>query len=973
MFKISQILSKSFAQKIQRSFSDNFLSGNNALYAEQMYASWLADNKSVHASWNAYFTNISKDIQSTQAFITQEELAKSGFKFKGSQPSHHNLELFNKVFSMINEFRRNGHFLSDLDPLGLKIGQPKSVSKEERLFALRAGLTDEEYDIPIDLSRIDEAGFHSSKTKWTPREVHDYLVKVYCGKISFEYGHISDTKVSNWIKDRVEKVPIFQKTKDEKLKLLDRILESQSFNAFCERKYSTYKRFGCEGLDSSISGIWRLTEVACQKLVKEIVVGMAHRGRLNILTCVLKKPYTQMFAEFEEIKYNDETQHTFKYAGDVKYHIGCSTKIKCGDEETILNLLPNPSHLETVYPLVLGSVKARQSKLDDENGAQVLPIIIHGDSAVAGQGVIYETQQMEKLNSFNVGGTIHVVFNNQIGFTTNPIQTRSGTYPTDIAKINENFVIHVNADEPEEVDFAMELALDYRMEFASDVYINLVGYRRPGHNEQDNAIFTQPEMYPKIQQHPPMYKLYGQKLQSENVISEEGFEERYAHFMKHIEKEHTRTLAGDIEKTNWDPYGWNDVEKKVKAKTGITEEKFLEIGLKINEIPEEFNAHKVLSKIYADRLETIKSGKNIDWATGEALAYATLLDENHSVRLSGEDSERGTFSHRHAVIHDMKTFKKYLPISSVIKNKKGVKLQIENSHLSEYGVLGFEYGHSLAQPYDLTIWEAQFGDFINGAQIVVDQYIMTGEKKWLKKTNLVLLLPHGYDGQGPEHSNARLERFLSNIADDIDLIQKDKTARNESSMKTNAIILNITNPANFFHALRRQVNTHLRKPVIVFSPKRILKHKLVRSTMSEFLGNSEFIRIYDDDLVDKQKAKLILFCSGQIYFDLLEYKEQHNIENVAILRLEQIAPFPYNTFSRIIAKYNKNAQVRWVSEEHRNFGAYSFVQPRANVILKEHEFDTISYVGRAISATTATGSNKQHKLELAQLLKEAFE
>ena len=940
-----------------------------------MYANWLKEKSSVHASWDAYFTNIARNIPSSQAFITPEELAKNKVSF-GVSPNSVSVEqmtMFYKVSRMIHLFRAKGHYTAEIDPLGLTQGQVKHRLGNDFFSAFENGISEKEYDTPVDLSALGESGFHTTKTKWTPREVYETLKEIYCGKIGFQYMHISDPNIVEWVQRRVEKLPIFKKTPEEKLKLLERILESQAFNAFCERKYSTYKRFGCEGMDSGISGIGKLAEIAAKHKVAETVIGMAHRGRLNVLCCVLKKPYNQIFAEFEDIKYNTEHEQIYKYSGDVKYHIGCSNKITYEDKhEMVINLLPNPSHLEAVYPVALGTVKARQSTLDDPSGKLVLPVVIHGDAALAGQGVIYETQQMEKLPSFNVGGTIHIVFNNQIGFTTDPISARSGHYPTNIAKINNNFVIHVNADEPEEVDFAMELAIDYRMEFLGDVYINLVGYRRFGHNEQDNAQFTQPEMFGKIQEHPSMYLLYAKRLQQENVISKETYESRLEYFMQMIEGQHKRTLSGDIDKGEWDPYGWNELSSFELKSTGITKEKLSEYGEKINTLPVELNAHRTLKKIYADRLATIHSGKDIDWATGEALAYASLLDEDCSVRLSGEDVERGTFSHRHSVVSDMVTYKKYVPIAQMLVGKPNVKLQIFNSLLSEYGVLGFEYGHSIAQPHDLTIWESQFGDFVNGAQIIVDQFIMTGEKKWLKKSNLVMLLPHGYDGQGPEHSNARLERFLANVVDDMQELEHNKSARSKHSEKANVILVNITNPANFFHAIRRQVNTRLRKPLVVFSPKRLLKHKLVRSDESEFLVGSEFQRIYDEKEIPVEKVKHILICSGQIYFDLLEYRVTNKIEDVAIIRMEQLAPFPYNTFEKVIGRYGRKCTVRWVSEEHRNFGAYSFMRPRIDIILKELGFTGISYAGRGISATAATGSGKQHKAELAKLLKDAF-
>jgi 2-oxoglutarate dehydrogenase E1 component len=976
MLRVPKLISQRLVPLLGRSFSDNFMSGNNAIYAEQMYSNWLQDRKSVHPSWDSYFSNISRDLPSSQAFISPEEFAKAGGKPSASVQADQSIEgmsLYSRISKMILNFRTKGHYIADIDPLNLKTGQPKNRLGHDFFSSFEAGISEAEYDVPVDLSHLGKVGFHTSKKSWTGREVYETLKKIYCGKIAFQFDQIADPKITTWILERVEKYPQVNKSKEEKLELLDRVLESQAFNAFCERKYSTSKRFGCEGLDSGISGLWRLTRRAAELGVQESVIGMAHRGRLNVLTCVLRKPYNQIFAEFEDVRYNDKSESTYRYSGDVKYHIGCSNKIKyASGNEMIINLLPNPSHLEAVNAVALGMARARQTKLKDGHGKKVLPIIIHGDAALAGQGIIYELQQMERLDAFQTGGSIHVVFNNQVGFTTDPVQARTGHYPTNIAKINNNFVIHVNADEPEEVDFAMELAMDYRQTFTGDVFINLVGYRRPGHNEQDNAQFTQPEMYGKIQNHPPMYLLYGKRLQAEGVLTKEEFEARFDYFLKQVDSEHQLTLGNKIDKTDWDPFGWNEVEKFQLRDTGITQEKMKELGEIINFIPPEFNANRTIKKIYNDRLNSIRNGVDIDWGTAEALAYASLLDQNCSVRLSGEDVERGTFSHRQSVIADMTTFKKFMPLRQLVDNKPDVNISILNSHLSEYGVLGFEYGHSIASPHDLTIWEAQFGDFMNGAQIIIDQFIMTGEKKWLKQSNLVVLLPHGYDGQGPEHSNARMERFLANIIDDMDELSHNREARRRHSEKANAIIMNITNPANFFHAIRRQINTHLRKPLIIFSPKRLLKHKLARSSASEFLVGSEFSRIYNEQDIRHDQARKILICSGQIYYDLLEFRIEHKIKDVAILRMEQLAPFPYNTFEKAMKDFKREAVVRWVSEEHRNFGAYEFIAPRINIILREQGFQPIQYAGRPISATAATGSGKQHKAEIAKIFHDAF-
>jgi 2-oxoglutarate dehydrogenase E1 component len=976
MLKRVSVLQSLIRHNLPRSFSDSFLSGTNAYYAEMMYSKWIEDPKSIHASWDSYFRGLQAGIPSNQSFVLPADLVNSQISFGIHASNTHSSqnELIHKISKLIDHYRAKGHFLADTDPLKLTFGVPTNPEDLTCLTLEENGITEKDFNTKLDLSSIGVFRSSSSKNEWTPLEVINRLKEVYCGKITYQYNHISSEKTRQWIQERVEKNPTFSFDKTKKLDLFERILESQAFSLYCEKKYSTYKRFGCDGIDSGISALNHLVQEAEKYGVKESIFGMAHRGRLNVLCSVLKKPYDQIFAEFEDINYLNERDLIYRFSGDVKYHIGCSNKLQFKNgSEMILNLLPNPSHLEAVYPVVLGSALARQTKLSDPEGQMVLPIVIHGDAALAGQGIIYETQQMEKLKNYSVGGTIHLVFNNQIGFTTDQNQGRSGVYPTNIAIINQTFVIHVNAHEPESVDYAMELALEYRMAFKSDVYVNLVGFRKYGHNEQDTPTFTQPSMYSLISKMEPMYISYANRLVAEGVIKPEFLNERLQHYMSILEAQHLIARTENFKAEEWDAYGWKAIFNLEKNQTGVDRQILKDIGTAITVLPENLHAHKSIKKIYEDRHKSIVDGKNIDWATAESLAFATLINEGHSIRVSGEDVERGTFSHRHAVISDQKTNAKFTPLKQIVKQDSLGQFTITNSLLSEYAVLGFEYGHSITLPNDLTIWEAQFGDFANGAQIMIDQFITSGEKKWGKMTGLCMFLPHGSDGQGPEHSNCRLERLLSSMADDYSDFNPDALKDVNLIKNSNMIVCNITNPANFFHVLRRQLKSNFRKPLILLSPKRLLRHKLVRSSEEEFLTPSEFTKVYDESfLQNKSQISKVLICSGQIYFDLLEKREHEKIENVAIVRLEQLGPFPYAAFNKVISTYNKDVQVSFVSEEPKNFGAWDYVKPRIDTVLGHNKIAAVHFVGRPISCAPASGSSSKHKAELQKLLNDAF-
>lgn len=966
-----------FTASLKKSFSDNLLNGSNVNYAESMYEKWIEDPNSVHSSWKTYFSAITAGTPSSQAFIHPDELIAKNIsvnKLQINQTSKENNDLLHKISLLINEYRQCGHFAAKINPLNIESGLPLNPVETIKLSLEDIGISKEDFNKKINISILKAKELFGEIEEWTPLEIFNKLNSVYCGHIAFQYSHIPSAQTKEWIQKRIEHFPLINKSKNEKIELLDRILESQSFSIFCEKKYSTYKRFGCDGLDSGISGLSHLMNYSKKYGIKECFLGMAHRGRLNTLCSVLKKPYEQMFAEFEDIRYTEHKDLIFGFSGDVKYHLGCSGKlVHDNGKELIMNLLPNPSHLEAVYPVILGSTKARMRVLKDITGKQVLPVVIHGDAALAGQGIIYETQQMEKLESFYVGGTVHIVFNNQIGFTTDSKQSRSNYYPTSIAMTNGIFVIHANAQDPEAVDKAMELALDYRMEFGADVYLNIIGFRKFGHNEQDTPHFTQPQMYKAIKDKKSMYLEYSDKLIEEGVITKEEFDSKMENYFNNLVEKQKIAQSASFNTDEWDPYGWKIVRNRNRDITGVNSEKLKNLGREICKLPENFNSHKSIKKLYEDRLESIETGKGIDWGTAEALAFASLLSEGHSIRLSGEDVERGTFSHRHAVITDQKTNQKFMPLSNILKDINS-KLNIHNSLLSEYGVLGFEYGHSIANPDDLTIWEAQFGDFANGAQIIIDQFITSGEKKWGKQSGLVCYLPHGADGQGPEHSNCHIERLLSNVSDDWRLLKSNPKLIDTLSKDINMFVVNVTAPSNLFHLLRWQLKANYRKPLIFCSPKRLLRHKLVRSDIEEFEIGSNFEKVIGEKFLDnKNKIRKVLTCSGQIYFDLLEKREALGIEDVAIIRLEQLGPFPYLAFEKEINEYKKDVEVTWVSEEPENFGAWFYVKPRMDLSLEKLNRKPLNYVGRPISTATASGYSSLNKKELNQLLKEAFD
>jgi len=719
-----------------------------------------------------------------------------------------------------------------------------------------------------------------------------------------------------------------------------------------------------------------------------VILGMAHRGRLNTLACVFDKPYEQIFGEFKDVKNVKKVEDENAHSGDVKYHLGATNHRAYSDGGSChLTMLPNPSHLETVNTVAMGKARSKMDQLGDKIGNKVISCCVHGDAAIAGQGIVYEHLNMEKLRNYHVGGTIHVVFNNQVGFTTNPKDSRSTRYCTDVAKTLNAFVIHVNAQRPDYVDWAFQLAVEYNLKFQRDVFVDVIGYRKFGHNEQDMPQFTQPMMYKKIANVVPMHKLYCDELIAEGVVTQAEIDGKIAVYKEKMFTAFDKAGTGDLDLKEWDSSTWKQLlhssgDSVVHSRTGIPRSKIFELNDKINVLPTGYNFHKNIKKVYETRHKSIVNNTGIGWDLGEQMAYASLLDEGFGLRLAGEDVERGTFSHRHARIYDQDVNgKSWTPLNQAVNDQVGHpehKVNICNSLLSEYGVVGYEYGYSLGAPNSLTIWEAQFGDFANVAQATIDTFVAAGERKWGVKSGLVMLLPHGYDGNGPEHSSSRLERFLQLMDDDpyAENLKHDEDVHFSRTLwSANMSIINVTTPANIFHALRRQLHRDYRKPLIVMSPKRLLRSKLMVSDLSEF----EYDRMrktypeqHMDKLVAPEKIRRVVNCTGQVYFDLLAYREANNIKDVALNRIEQIAPFPYTNIKKLTQQF-PNAEMIWAQEEHRNQGAWNYMKSRYGALLKDVSRPPLKFRGRPVSGSTAVGSPSTHKAQLEKLLKEAFD
>ena len=855
-----------------------------------------------------------------------------------------------RAMMLIRTFRVRGHLAADLDPLGLaRQDLPADLSPEYHGFVGAA------------LDRKVYLGGTLGLQWATVRELVDILRANYCGKVGLEYMHISDVEERRFLQDRIEggdKHIDF--TPEGKKAILAAVIRGEQYEKFLGRKYVGTKRFGLDGGESMIPALEAVIKYGGQMGVREIVYGMAHRGRLNVLANVMSKPYRVIFHEFSGGTANPEDVGG---SGDVKYHLGTSADREFDGIKVHMSLVPNPSHLETVDPVVLGKVRANQAFRDDLGEGkhkQVLPVLIHGDAAFAGQGIVWECFGFSGVKGYNTGGCIHFIINNQIGFTTSPQFSRGSPYPSDVAKGVQAPILHVNGDDPEAVTFACKLAIDYRQTFGRDIVVDMWCYRRFGHNEGDEPGFTQPLMYAKIRQHPGVSKIYSERLIRDGVIDGNYAGEVETHFVATLEQEFEAAKSYKANQADWFAGRWTGLHAPADPETarrnvptGIETKLFESLGRTLTTIPADLTVHKTLARVLDAKREMFASGKGFDWATGEALAYGSLCSEGFNVRLSGQDSGRGTFSQRHAVWVDQTDEHKYIPLSTVPHGK----FEVHDSPLSEYGVLGFEYGYASADPKTLVLWEAQFGDFANGAQIMIDQYVAASEAKWLRANGLVMLLPHGFEGQGPEHSSARLERFLQLCAQD------------------NIQVCNITTPANYFHVLRRQMHRPFRKPLIIMTPKSLLRHPLAKSEASEFIGEAHFMRILSDtNGAADVKTKRVVLCSGKVAYDLMEARNAAEMDDTQIIRLEQLYPFPGEPLALRLSRMPNLEDVVWCQEEPKNNGAWFFVEPFIEEALAAAKSNVARarYAGRVASASPATGLAKRHESEQGALISHAL-
>jgi 2-oxoglutarate dehydrogenase E1 component len=852
-----------------------------------------------------------------------------------------------RAMMLIRTYRVRGHLAADLDPLGLaKRDLPAELAPEYH------GFTAADFDRAIYLGGT--LGFDRA----TVRELVEVLRANYCGKIGLEYMHINDLEERRFLQERMEgRGAEIRFTPEGKQAILAKVIEAEQWEKFLARKYVGTKRFGLDGGESMVPALEAVIKYGGQRGVEEIVVGMAHRGRLNVLANVMAKPYRAIFSEFAGGASNPEDVGG---SGDVKYHLGTSSDREFEGVKVHLSLVPNPSHLEAVNPVVLGKARASQVARGDDRGETVLPVLLHGDAAFAGQGIVAEILALSGLPGYGTGGTIHFIINNQVGFTTSPQFARSSPYPSDIAKMVQAPILHVNGDDPEAVTFACKLAIEYRQRFKRDIVIDMWCYRRFGHNEGDEPSFTQPLMYAKIRSHPPVSDIYGARLVAEGVVDRAWIDGRIADFTASLENEFEAAKTYLPNKADWFEGRWQglgrpdtpETERRNVA-TSVTEDVAREVGRILTTIPEDLTVHKTLERIVSGRRHMFESGEGFDWATAEALAFGTLVREEFQVRLSGQDSGRGTFSHRHSVWVDQNEGRKYIPLCQIGPGR----FEVRDSPLSEFGVLGFEYGYALSDPRTLVLWEAQFGDFANGAQVIVDQFIASGEAKWLRANGLVMLLPHGYEGQGPEHSSARPERYLQLCAED------------------NMQVANVTTPANYFHILRRQMHRDFRKPLVIMTPKSLLRHKLAVSSLADFTGDSHFKRILSDPAAPRDEdVKRLVLCSGKVAYELLEARDKAGDRNTAIVRVEQLYPFPSEPLVVRLKRMTNLEEVVWAQEEPKNNGYWAFVEPYLEQCLADAGTKPrrAAYAGRAASASPATGLAKRHAAEQAALIADAL-
>ena len=971
----------------------SFLYGGNAAYIDDLYARYQANPGSVDAEWQAFFQALKDDASAVgknaqgaswkrpnwpvrpggdliaaldgQWADVEKGLGdkiKSTAQAKGVDISATDVQQATRdsihALMLIRAYRMRGHFHAKLDPLEI---EPEK--NEEELDPKSYGFTEADMDRRIFLDKVLGLEFASM------REIVTILRRTYCQTVGVEFMHISNPQQKAWIQERIEgKDKEITFTREGKRAILNKLVEAEGFEKFIDVKFTGTKRFGLDGGEALIPALEQIIKRGGNLGVKEIVFGMPHRGRLNVLTQVMGKPHRVLFHEF---KGGSATPDEIEGSGDVKYHLGASSDREFDGNKVHLSLTPNPSHLEIVDPVALGKVRAKQDQhgATPEDRSMVMPLLIHGDAAFAGQGVVAECFGLSDLKGYKTGGSLHFIVNNQIGFTTYPRYSRSSPYPSDVAKMIEALILHVNGDDPEAVVFAAKVATEYRQKFAKPVVIDMFCYRRFGHNEGDEPSFTQPLMYKKIRSHPTTLEIYSKKLIAEDVVTEGEVDKMKADWRTRLEAEFEAGQGYKPNKADWLDGRWagmkvaGDVDDPRRGNTGVELALLRDIGKNITTVPAGFKVHRTIQRFLDNRAKAIETGEGIDWATGEALAFCSLLKEGHRVRLSGQDCERGTFSQRHSVVFDQDTEARH----TLFNNLGGAqgRYEVLNSMLSEEAVLGYEYGYSTSEPNALTLWEAQFGDFANGAQVVFDQFISSGERKWLRMSGLVCLLPHGYEGQGPEHSSARLERFLQLCAED------------------NMQVANCTTPANYFHILRRQLKREIRKPLILMTPKSLLRHKRAVSRLDEMGPDTSFHRVLWDDaqllpdekikLVADDKVRRVVMCSGKVYYDLYEEREQRGIDDVYLLRVEQLFPFPTKAVATELSRF-KNAELVWCQEEPRNMGAWFFVDTYLQWVLNQINatHKRPRYAGRPASASTAVGLMSKHLAQLKQFLEEAL-
>jgi 2-oxoglutarate dehydrogenase E1 component len=967
----------------------SFLYGGNAGFVEDLYARWAADPNSVEPSWRAFFASLHDradevrrqaerpawtapsapparpDWLSAIDGLWPAVQAKLETRIGEARPAAGQDEVRAatldslRAIMMIRAYRMRGHLKANLDPLGIAT-TPGDASE---LDPATYGFAEADYERPIFLDYV--LGLETANI----REILEILRRTYCGNVGVQYMHISDPKEKAWLQERIEgrdKEIVF--TREGKVAILKKLIETEGFERFLHRRFPGTKRFGIDGGEAMVPALEQIIKRGGAMGVKDIVIGMPHRGRLNVLAAVMGKPYHVIFHEFQG---GSSLPSDVEGSGDVKYHLGASSDREFDGNRVHLSLTANPSHLEIVNPVVIGKTRAKQAftlrQTPSAGRSHVLPLLLHGDAAFAGQGVVAECFALSGLRGYGVGGTVHFIVNNQIGFTTSPKNSRSSPYPSDVALMVEAPIFHVNGDDPEAVTFATKVATEYRQLFGKDVVVDMFCYRRFGHNEGDDPTMTQPSMYQKIKGHPSVRQLYTDRLIGEAVVSEADVDGWIKAFDDFLDREFEGGKTYHANKADWLDGKWSGLKLpggEESRITGVARQKLLDLGRKLTTIPERISVHRTVDRVIGGRREAIETGQDIDWSTAESLAFATLLDQGYPVRLSGQDSVRGTFSQRHSGIIDQANEEVYFPLRNL--GPKQAHFEVLDSALSEEAVLGFEYGFSLTDPNTLTMWEAQFGDFANGAQVVIDQFISSGERKWLRMSGLVMLLPHGYEGQGPEHSSARLERYLQLCAED------------------NMQVVNLSTPANYFHALRRQLLREFRKPLIVMTPKSLLRHKRAVSNLSDMAGGTSFHRVMIDGaeagcdvggiaLQPDDKIKRVILCSGKVYFDLVEHRAKVGRDDVYVLRLEQFYPWPLKSLSNELKRF-RNAELAWCQEEPKNMGGWTFVDPWLELTLERLDVAArrARYVGRPASASTAAGLMSRHLKELETFLTEAF-